>query len=124
MGAIPLQAELERGTGERRRALPRTTDFQKTGIAEIEISADGLRLQAHRPCILRVLPNGEIGVGEGVRLFFLPDFQINSSPVGLDVREARARLRTYFGGGRDRDFCGALQQVLDVPVSALVVDKV
>ena len=107
-----------------RRALPGTFHLEQAGVAEVEIGAHRLRLQAHAPGILRVLPQSEIGFGEAIGLLFRSKLEIDPAVVRLDVGKAGAHFASCFGGRRNRRPGGALEQILEIPASLGIAHQV
>ena len=61
---------------------------QQAGVAEVEIGPHRLGSQTHAPGVFRILPQGEIGFGQGVGFFFLSKLEVDAAVVGLNVGEA------------------------------------
>src|SRR5580692_2221914 len=122
--ASPLERELYRCVAQARSPLPRTAHANRTGVAEVEISPYRLRLQAHAPCIFRVLPQGKICLSQCVRFLFRAKLEIYPAAVGLDVGEPGTLFSLCFARGRNGNFGGSLDKIFEIPMSFFVPDKV
>src|ERR1700722_142720 len=75
---VPFHAELQRRLAQAGGALPGSVHSQSAGIVQVLIDTGGFGLQAYPPGIFRFLPQREVGVDQGVGLFFLSDLKIDT----------------------------------------------
>jgi len=86
--SAPFQAEMQWSIAQGVRTLPDSTHLQQAYIVQVQIGAKGLRFQPYAPTILGLLPQGKIGIGQGVRFFFWATLEIDSRRGGCNVRKS------------------------------------
>ena len=101
--AAPLEVDLKWHVSQGIRPLPRAGELQQPGIVQVHVSAKRLRFEADAPGILRFLPQGEIRIGQCVRLLLRALLEVYASRGALDVREGRPRPHFRTPRGRERD---------------------
>jgi hypothetical protein len=69
-------------------------------------------------------PEGEVGVGEGERGFFVVELEIEAGAGGFDVGEARCGAGFFLSGGGGVDVGGVEEDTLEVPLAVGEVNEI
>src|SRR5262249_39840363 len=72
---LPLKRRID-GSFSRRPSAPGAADINGTGIGEVQIGANRLRLQAHSPNALGLLPKRKLGISQREMGFFRAGLEI------------------------------------------------
>ncbi len=81
-------------------------------------------LEAEVPFLRLGEPEGEVGIGQGDRGFFLIELEVQASAGGFDVGEAWCGAGLLLGCGGSVDVGGVEENALEVPLPCCGMDEV
>src|SRR5215470_5359388 len=79
---LPFRLDVDWCLSQVPGSLPGRVHLYRSGIAEVEVGADRLRLHTRAPGILRILPESNVGVGERPGFLRITDSKVDASMNG------------------------------------------
>ncbi len=120
----PLAVKADGNLTERGGAAKGSFELNDARVGDIGVGAGGAGLNAEMPLLGIREPEGEVGVGERERGFFVVTFEVETGAGGLDVGEAGRGAGFLLGGRCGIDVRGVEEDAFEVPLAVGEVDEV